>query len=98
MYPQQKRVENPTFMMIGNFVPAVLLAFLLLVGSFPQTWAQTTKYRGHPTDTLTSGGDNTRSGYMDNHNIGPELLKGGSFGILWRKRLLVRPDRFQFND
>ncbi|KAI5779378.1 hypothetical protein EDC01DRAFT_621661 [Geopyxis carbonaria] len=42
----------------------------------------------HSTDTITSAGDNSRSGYQDNHNIDPSVVGSPEFGVLWRKKLL----------
>ncbi|KAF8464887.1 WSC domain-containing protein [Kalaharituber pfeilii] len=50
--------------------------------------AQVPGYKGHSTDTLTSAGDNTRSGYMDNHNMDPDVLRSGTFDVIWRKKML----------
>ncbi|KAI5784974.1 WSC domain-containing protein [Peziza echinospora] len=42
----------------------------------------------HVTDTITSGGDNTRSGYQIYHNLDPAVVGSSQFGIIWRKKLL----------
>jgi len=39
------------------------------------------------TDTITSGGDNTRSGYMDNHNMDPAVVGSSAFDQLWTTQL-----------
>ncbi|KAH8155190.1 uncharacterized protein LAJ45_00199 [Morchella importuna] len=44
----------------------------------------------HSTDTITSGGDNTRSGYQPNHNMDPAVVGSSQFGIIWRKKLSGR--------
>ncbi|KAI4717875.1 WSC-domain-containing protein [Aureobasidium sp. EXF-10727] len=44
------------------------------------------------TDTITWGGDNSRSGYQTNHNMDPSVVGGDSFGQLWRAAL---PGNFQ---
>lgn len=33
-------------------------------------------------------GDSTRSGYMDNHNMDPNVVRSGSFNMIWRQKLL----------
>ncbi|KAI9890524.1 MAG: hypothetical protein M1814_003863 [Vezdaea aestivalis] len=39
------------------------------------------------TDTITSGGDNGRSGYEINHNMDPNVVGSNTFGQLWATRL-----------
>lgn len=51
-------------------------------------------YRGHPTDTLTSTSTNPRSGYSPNHNISPSVLRSGTFGQIWKTRLLGNYNNF----
>ncbi|KAG9800887.1 WSC domain-containing protein, partial [Aureobasidium melanogenum] len=44
------------------------------------------------TDTITWGGDNSRSGYQTNHNMDPSVVGSDAFGQLWRAAL---PGNFQ---
>ncbi|KAH0559498.1 hypothetical protein GP486_003989 [Trichoglossum hirsutum] len=39
------------------------------------------------TDTITSGGDNSRAGYQTNHNMDPAVVGSDQFGILWKRSL-----------
>ncbi|KAH7368772.1 WSC domain-containing protein [Plectosphaerella cucumerina] len=43
------------------------------------------------TDTITWGGDNSRAGYQENHNLDPSVVRSSQFGQLWRTLL---PGRF----
>ncbi|KAL8936038.1 MAG: hypothetical protein Q9216_005133 [Gyalolechia sp. 2 TL-2023] len=40
-----------------------------------------------PTDTLTWGEDNSRSGYSANHNMDPSVVGSAQFGQLWTTQL-----------
>ncbi|KAI4121620.1 MAG: hypothetical protein LQ338_006265 [Usnochroma carphineum] len=40
-----------------------------------------------PTDTLTWGEDNSRSGYSPNHNMDPSVVGSAQFGQLWTSML-----------
>lgn len=39
------------------------------------------------TDTITWGGDVSRTGYETNHNIDPAVVSSASFGQIWRTLL-----------
>ncbi|KAK8080397.1 fungistatic metabolite [Apiospora hydei] len=39
------------------------------------------------TDTITWGGDNSRTGYQDNHNMDPDIVGSPQFGQLFRTKL-----------
>ncbi|KAH6691360.1 WSC domain-containing protein [Plectosphaerella plurivora] len=39
------------------------------------------------TDTITWGGDNSRAGYQENHNLDPSVVRSSQFGQLWRTLL-----------
>lgn len=39
------------------------------------------------TDTITWGGDNSRTGYQDNHNMDPDIVGSAQFGQLFRAAL-----------
>ena len=39
------------------------------------------------TDTITWGGDNSRSGYQDNHNMDPTIVGSPQFGQLFKTKL-----------
>ncbi|KAF2835617.1 Pyrrolo-quinoline quinone, partial [Patellaria atrata CBS 101060] len=39
------------------------------------------------TDTITWGGDNSRSGYQDNHNLDPSIVGSANFGQIFRTPL-----------
>lgn len=39
------------------------------------------------TDTITWGGDNSRTGYQDNHNMDPDIVGSAQFGQLFRTAL-----------
>ena len=40
-----------------------------------------------PTDTITWGGDNSRSGYQPNHNLDPTVVGSSQFGQLFKTAL-----------
>ncbi|KAI9714096.1 MAG: hypothetical protein M1812_006543 [Candelaria pacifica] len=40
-----------------------------------------------PTDTITWGGDNSRTGYQPTHNLDPAVVASSDFGQLWASRL-----------
>lgn len=42
---------------------------------------------GGPTDTLTWGGDYSRSGYQTNHNLDPAIVGTANFGQIFRTTL-----------
>lgn len=44
------------------------------------------KFSKNPTDTITSGGRNSRTGYMPNHNMDPNVIKSGTFNQIWRTK------------
>ncbi|KAK8010828.1 wsc domain-containing protein [Apiospora arundinis] len=39
------------------------------------------------TDTITWGGDNSRTGYQDNHNMDPDIVGSAQFGQLFKTKL-----------
>ncbi|KAF4549260.1 WSC domain-containing protein 1 [Elsinoe fawcettii] len=39
------------------------------------------------TDTITWGGDNSRTGYETNHNMDPAVVGSADFGQIWRAKL-----------
>ena len=39
------------------------------------------------TDTITWGGDNSRTGYQDNHNMDPDIVGSAQFGQLFMTKL-----------
>jgi hypothetical protein len=39
------------------------------------------------TDTITWGGDNTRAGYQNNHNMDPAVVGSAQFGLLFKTHL-----------
>ncbi|KAK8042502.1 hypothetical protein PG994_012985 [Apiospora phragmitis] len=39
------------------------------------------------TDTITWGGDNSRTGYQDNHNMDPDIVGSPQFGQLFKTKL-----------
>lgn len=39
------------------------------------------------TDTITWGGDNSRTGYETNHNMDPAIVSSADFGQIWRTKL-----------
>jgi hypothetical protein len=39
------------------------------------------------TDTITWGGDNTRAGYQNNHNMDPAVVGSAQFGLLFKTQL-----------
>jgi hypothetical protein len=39
------------------------------------------------TDTITWGGDNTRTGYQNNHNMDPAIVGSAQFGLLFKTHL-----------
>src|SRR5271154_7008328 len=41
----------------------------------------------HSTDTITWGGDNTRAGYQNNHNMDPAVVGSAQFGLLFKTQL-----------
>ncbi|KAF8447128.1 WSC domain-containing protein [Terfezia claveryi] len=72
-------------LMVLLMMMIMVTMMVMVVGVKAQPWPG---YKGHPTDTLTSAGDNTRSGYMVNHNMDPNILKSGTFDVIWRKKML----------
>ena len=63
-------------------MPFVLLTLVLhLFSSFSEVAAQAS------TDTITWGGDNSRAGYQNNHNMDPAVVGSSQFGRLWRTKL-----------
>ncbi|KAH0611674.1 uncharacterized protein H6S33_010939 [Morchella sextelata] len=64
----------------------VALAVALLLINIQGTVAE--KVSKNPTDTITSGGDSTRSGYQSTHNLDPNVVSSGSFNQIWKQKLL----------
>ena len=40
-----------------------------------------------PTDTITWGGDNSRAGYQETHNMDPAVVSSGEFGQIFQTQL-----------
>ncbi|RDL34419.1 Uncharacterized protein BP5553_07547 [Venustampulla echinocandica] len=59
--------------------PAVLLVFILSLFHHVHALAS--------TDTITWGGDNSRTGYQTNHNMDPSIVGGSQFGQLFKTHL-----------
>ena len=55
----------------------------------PLLWAAGSTIAGKlsPTDTITWGGDNSRSGYQSTHNLDPSVVGSAQFGQLWKATL-----------
>lgn len=39
------------------------------------------------TDTITWGGDNSRAGHQNSHNMDPAVVKSAQFGLLFKVQL-----------
>ena len=55
----------------------------------PLIWAAGKAFAGQLslTDTITWGGDNSRSGYQGTHNMDPSVVGSAQFGQLWKASL-----------
>ena len=55
----------------------------------PLLWGASKAIAGKisPTDTITWGGDNSRSGYQSTHNMDPSVVGSAQFGQLWKASL-----------
>ncbi|ERF72227.1 hypothetical protein EPUS_02114 [Endocarpon pusillum Z07020] len=60
----------------------VFLTFLFNIAFFSSHVAALGK-----TDTITWGGDVSRAGYQNNHNMDPAIVGSSQFGLLYRTRL-----------
>ncbi|KAG8628847.1 hypothetical protein KVT40_002712 [Elsinoe batatas] len=65
---------------------AFFRATLLLVCSVLLTFLQLSQALAD-TDTITWGGDNSRTGYETNHNMDPAVVSSADFGQIWRSKL-----------
>ncbi|KAH0538563.1 hypothetical protein FGG08_004851 [Glutinoglossum americanum] len=76
-------MANSLFRPIGlpqAFIKAIFtLVFVVHIASVVDALAS--------TDTITSGGDNSRAGYQANHNMDPAVVASDQFGILWKQAL-----------
>jgi hypothetical protein len=60
---------------------SLLMWAIALVGLFQSVYGLAS------TDTITWGGDNSRSGYQDNHNMDPTIVGSPQFGQLFKTKL-----------